>query len=369
MFLTIFSSCKTGRSIFKIKRKLTKQSKQLISNLKETQNNGSYLVGHQDDLAYGVHWKYEESNSDVFQITEDYPALFGWDISKIEHDSLNNIDGVPFLKIKSFIEEAYNKGGVNTIGWHMDNPITDGNSWDISKNIVPEILPKGTYNKKYNEWLDKGVTFFKSLKGKGGKKIPILFRPFHEFSGHWFWWGNKSCTPEQYKKLWIYTHQYLASKKVKNLIYVYNANDFSSKADFLKNYPGNQYVDIISFDAYQFGNSENDSLFVEKVSGQLSLLAELGKELNKPIALAETGYEQIPSTKWFSEVINKAIGDHKIAYILFWRNHGWHEEMNKMHYYLPYKGHPAAEDFKAYYKQPNTLFLNDILSKKIYKSH
>ena len=56
------------------------------------------LIGHQDDLAYGVGWKHITNNSDVKLVTGDYPALYGWDLSGIEKDHGNNIDNVPLLR-------------------------------------------------------------------------------------------------------------------------------------------------------------------------------------------------------------------------------------------------------------------------------
>jgi mannan endo-1,4-beta-mannosidase len=41
----------------------------------------------------------------------------------------------------------------------------------------------------------------------------------------------------------------------------------------------------------------------------------------------------------------EAIGDYKISYVLVWRNHGWLEKEQKMHYYAPYKGQLSEKDF------------------------
>src|SRR5690606_6288382 len=79
------------------------------------------LFGHQDALAYGYGWKYEDNRSDIKDITGEHPALYGWDIGGIEHGSQVNIDSVPFSKMKDFIRAAYDRGGVNTISWHLDN--------------------------------------------------------------------------------------------------------------------------------------------------------------------------------------------------------------------------------------------------------
>ena len=87
---------------------------------------------------------------------------------------------------------------------------------------------------------------------------------------------------------------------------------------------------------------------------------------HKLMAFAETGYEQIPDKNWWTNVLLKAIGNYKISYVLVWRNHGWQEKEQKMHYYAPYKGHLSEEDFKKFYELPETLFQKDISSKNLY---
>lgn len=167
----------------------TKETKALYKNL-HALSKKYVLFGHQDDLAYGVDWKYQEGRSDVKETAGDYPAVYGWDIGRIEHGSANNIDGVPFEKMKAYIKVGYERGAVITISWHFDNPLTGGSSWDTTRNTVKAILPKGDKHELYKQWLDKAAHFLLSLKGAKGEYIPVLFRPFHELTGRWFWWGS-----------------------------------------------------------------------------------------------------------------------------------------------------------------------------------
>lgn len=53
-------------------------------------------------------------------------------------------------------------------------------------------------------------------------KVPVLFRPWHEHTGSWFWWGEKLCTPEEYKALWHMTVDILRSDGVDNALYAYS---------------------------------------------------------------------------------------------------------------------------------------------------
>ena len=345
----------------------TPETENLYQNLILLQEKG-FLFGHQDDLAYGVKWRYEEGRSDIKDVTGDYPALYGWDLGGIEHQKSNNIDGVPFKKMKNWIKEIYDRGGVSTISWHMDNPLTMKNSWDSTSGSLRSILPNGEKHQLYLSWLDEAAQFLGNLKGSDGKKIPILYRPFHELTGNWFWWCKNNATPEEFKEIWRFTIHYLReTKKLNNLIIVYNTADFKSKEEFLEYYPGDDVVDVLSFDKYQYTNPVNDSSFITEVQNQLKIMNEVAVEHQKPMAIAETGYEQIPYENWWTKTLTEAIGNYKISFVLLWRNHGWQEQEKKMHYYAPYKGQLSEKDFIEFYNSPKTFFQKDITQENIYK--
>ncbi len=345
----------------------TPETVNLYQNLILLQEKG-FLFGHQDDLAYGVKWRYEEGRSDIKDVTGDYPALYGWDLGGIEHQKSNNIDGVPFKKMKNWIKEIYDRGGVSTISWHMDNPLTMKNSWDTTPGSLRSILPNGEKHQLYLSWLDEAAQFLGNLKGSDGKKIPILYRPFHELTGNWFWWCKNNATPEEFKEIWRFTIHYLReTKKLNNLIIVYNTADFKSKEEFLEYYPGDDVVDVLSFDKYQYTNPVTDSSFITEVQNQLKIMNEVAVEHQKPMAIAETGYEQIPYENWWTKTLTEAIGNYKISFVLLWRNHGWQEQEKKMHYYAPYKGQLSEKDFIEFYNSPKTFFQKDITQENIYK--
>jgi mannan endo-1,4-beta-mannosidase len=58
-----------------------------------------------------------------------------------------------------------------------------------------------------------------SLKGSDGKSIPILYRPFHELTGNWFWWCKNNATPQEFKQIWKFTINYLEKQKTTQLNY------------------------------------------------------------------------------------------------------------------------------------------------------
>lgn len=348
-------------------KKATPETVTLYQNLTRLTQKG-IMFGHQDDLAYGVNWKYEPGRSDVKEVAGDYPAVYGWDLGGLEQKSDKNIDGIPFDKMRQFIKDAKKRGGVITISWHQDNPLTGKNAWDTTPKSLVSALPGGQMHEKFKSWLDDAAVFLLSLKDEKGKAIPVLYRPYHELTGNWFWWCKNNASPKDFIALWKFTVDYLGQKGVHNLIYVYNTSGFKTRQEFLEYYPGPDYADILSFDNYQYKDPSTDNTFVEDCQRQFGIMDQVATEQHKIMALAETGYEQIPYEKWWTQTLTNAIGKYKISYVLVWRNHGWNQWMNppRMHYYAPYKGHPYEKDFIDFYKRDNILFEKDIAKEKLY---
>jgi Glycosyl hydrolase family 26 len=341
----------------------TKETINLYHNLKKLLQSG-FMFGHQDDLAYGVGWKYEKNRSDIKDVTGDYPAVYGWELGRLELDHDVNIDSVPFDKMKRFIRDAYEHGGVVTISWHLNNPLTGKTAWDPAPGTVASILPGGEKNELYKSWLDKVAAFMLDLKGKKGEYIPVLFRPYHELNGNWFWWGGKNCTPEEFKKLWKFTVSYLRDEKqVHHLLYTYNTDRYSSKEEYLEKYPGDEWVDVIGFDIYQRNNT-NDK-FIADIGRMLSTLEEIADTRNKIPALTEFGGNMADSSWWTGTFI-KGIGNHKISYVLGWRNAGKHTN-GHFEFYVPYTGQATAADFVKFYKSGKTFFQKDVEKEKLYQ--
>ena len=147
------------------------------------------LFGQQDALAYGVLWKKHKANrSDVKNIVGSHPAVIGWELSKIGQSPFN-IDSVDFSAMKKWIIKIHKQGGINTISWHMDNLVTGGNTWDTAGSVVQHILPGGSHHDQFLSKLDLFALFLNDLKYKN-RPVPIIFRPYHEHTGSWFWWGK-----------------------------------------------------------------------------------------------------------------------------------------------------------------------------------
>lgn len=372
IFITVADCNLFAQEISPADKNATKETMALYRNLFKLKEKG-YMFGHQDDLAYGVKWSYEKGRSDVKDVTGDYPAIYGYDLSGLEENNANNIDGVPFKKMREYIKDGYARGGVITLSWHFHSPLGAAKSaWDTTHGTVASVLPGGANHELFKKWLDAGAKFISSLKGAHGEAIPIIFRPFHELTGSWFWWGKNECTDFEFITLYRFVVYYLQHEKdLHNLLYAYNTSDnFKTEEEFLKRYPGDDIVDVLSFDAYQYDDPAKSDWFVKNVNNLLAIIEKTATERNKLTALAETGYEAIPYAEWWTQKLQKAIGENKISYVLLWRNnYGVNQWLAppRLHYYAPYKGHVSEQDFIKFYSQDKTLFEKDIAAKKLYQ--
>ncbi len=301
----------------------TKQTRALFKNLKAL-GEDAVLFGHQDDPAYGVHWKWEEGRSDVKEVTGAYPAVMGFDLGRIEFGRRRNIDNIPFNSMKRWIEEGYKEGRVITVSWHAWNPMTGRDSWSAGSGVA-EILPGGSHHEQYKARLDRVAAFFADLTTGFlglGNEVPVIFRPFHEQNGDWFWWGANRCTPEEYIALWRFTVDYLRNeKKLHNLLYAFSTDVVGSKQAFLERYPGDGYVDILGMDNYHDLKTDAG---IPDMTRRLRMLVELAEEKGKVAALTETGLEGIPDATWWTGRLLPSIKSdpvaRRIAYVLLWRN-------------------------------------------------
>lgn len=335
----------------------TQQLYELIQKLPEF----GIAFGHQDATAYGVNWKDEDRflrslslKSDVKSLSGQLPAILGFDLGHLELDRENNLDTVSFALMKNHIQRAYKKGAIITISWHPNNPVSGGSSWDTTP-AVSQILVGGKKHNTYKLWIYRLSEFFKSLTDKKGELIPVVFRPFHEMNGSWFWWGAGHCSSEEYKQLWRETSQMLTENEVNNLLYAYSPNTFNDITEFNNFFPGNQYVDILGVDVYNHGG---DQQFMIDLKRNLALLKTISEDNGKPYVLAESGnIKKNNTTDWWTQVFYQSINDSGIAWFLVWRN------ANTEHYFASYHQDTMAQDFKNFAQMKEILFLKDL--KKI----
>lgn len=328
----------------------------LINRLAQIQKQG-VMIGHQDDPMYGCSWKWEENRSDVKEVCGDYPAVMGFDLGDLELGKDKNLDGVPFDRMRKEIIKQRERGGIITLSWHTNNPATGKNAWDFEGDAVSKILPGGKLNKKFNSWLTMATNFINSLKTSDGHKVPVIFRPWHEMSGGWFWWGEGRCTAEQYKKLYRYTYNYMMRRGCSNIVWAYSPNlgdQTETVEHYEKYYPGDDVVDLIGIDIYQ--REPNNAQYQGWLRSELDVVKKVGENRKKLIALTETGYNNVPDSTWFTQTLLPVLKEYPICYVLLWRN-AWD---NPTENYIAAPGKTSEQDFKKFYADPKTLFVKDI---------
>lgn len=320
------------------------------------------MFGHQDDLASGVDWKELDARSDTQEITGDFPAVFGWDLGLLEVDKARNFDYVSISKIREYILKSNQLGGINTISWHSNNPSNPSQMVRTIKGSPPAIstlFSDSVLVKNYKGWLDKIAGFMLSLKASDGTLVPIIFRPFHENTGSWFWWGKDQCTAEEYIQLWRFTVDYLKNTKhVHNLLYAYSTDRFRTEQEYLERYPGDDYVDILGFDCYASARDTSGMQFRQDAGNMIAILKKLRFEKKKVLAFTETGAKLIPQVDWWTKSLLPVLRDSHLSYVLLWRNG------SRTSHWSAYAGHPSAPDFLKFYHNNITLFENDINRKK-----
>ena len=157
----------------------------------------------------------------VKQKTGKYPAVFATDLG----GQRTNLAQTRGQAINNMI--AYHKqGSIVALQYHMVQPdVADGSGFDAmhikgsSYTMIPEILTEGSaLNQEYNKRLDELAGYFHTLESND---VAVMWRPFHEMNGDWFWWSYQ----DRFKDLWIYTYNYLTNaKKCNNLLWVFSVN-------------------------------------------------------------------------------------------------------------------------------------------------
>lgn len=321
----------------------------LFYNLKKSSED-KIIFGHHHSTAYGVGWSGDKGRSDVKDVTGVYPGVIGWDFADLN-------DGQPVYpaQLWELVPEAYNNGIVNVFAWHFDNIVTGNNFYDTTI-VVKHIIPGGSHHKEYKKELDKIAHFVKHIVGKDGKVVPIIFRPFHEFDGSWFWWGKNFCTREEFISLWQFTVEYLRDYRgVRNILFAFSPDrNFQNEEEFLERYPGDKYVDLLGMDNYWDFKPEGEGL--DAITQKLKIITKLGTKKNKLVAFTETGSEKIPDDRWWTDKLLHVMDNDsiKIAFVMVWRN----AHLN--HFYAPHEGHPSSENFIEFKNDFSIIFSDEL---------
>ncbi|GHV58083.1 mannan endo-1,4-beta-mannosidase [Bacteroidia bacterium] len=272
-----------------------------------------------------ISWLYEK--------TGKKPALLGLDF--MDHTNVP----ASWRNNPNLIQDAVawkNSNGIVALCWHWRDPSLQTYEFYTERtNVDPRKIfePQSTEYAAMMRDMDIVAGYLKELQEQD---VPVLWRPLHEASGGWFWWGSQG--PEACKKIWqIMFDKFTNEHHLNNLIWVWTSE---ATANALSWYPGDQYVDIIGMDIYQEGNHGSQMLSFEELKKLYN-----GKKL---LALSECG--SIPD-------ITAMKRDHSIwSYCMPW--YGEHTKTTQWN---------SVNDWTASLLDPDVISLND-MPQNIYTS-
>ncbi len=394
------------------------QTVALYQYLKAVGESDATLYGHMEDTVLKA-GAAELSDSDTEDVTGSLAAIVGMDCgglfggfagkynerhpgAEIPDTNEGNIRAAAL-----FSNEAIERGAIVTLSSHMPNfsasvkregdfahsydgfDFTPADSYVLTGNCANQILPGGAFHEAYKAHLDVIADYVKQVKG------PVLFRPLHENTGSWFWWGKAFCDAQTYKSNYKYTVEYLRDEKgIHNLLYLYGpGSEAASLEEYEERYPGDEYVDLVGFDTYD-NNPVPDSegyTFRQSFENTLKLTDAFAKEHGKLMAVTETGMSSmktggIPETgnrrpEWYTEILDiMARPEYDCCYFMLWSNYA-----RSGGYYSPFVvekreggklfGHELLDSFISMYNDKNSVFaqdqaevMKDILAGKLAKA-
>ena len=260
----------------------------------------------------------------AYDLTAKYPALFGQDFGFEAGADKDSILARPELIAEA--ERQYRSGAVGTLTWHAVRP-TDDEPVSFRESVQghltdfewSELLTPGST--LYNRWCAQVDLIAGYLAQLRDARVPILFRPYHEITGNWFWWNGrkgKDGSAALYHQLYdrLVNHHHLD-----NLIWVWNAG--AGSGPYVAYFPGLEYADVLSSDIY--------GEFKPEFYNELLALAA-----GKPIALGEVG--AVPSPAVLKE-------QPKWTWFMSWSD-------------IVERGN-SVEDLRATYTAPNVLTRDD----------
>lgn len=220
----------------------------------------------------------------VYDASGKYPALIGFDLGFATGRNENEAWFKDYCrKAIDLAKDTYRRGGLPAFSWHWNDPSrkTDAFYADDSSICISDALNSdGSWNTSSDLYrnlihdIDIIADYFLELQEAD---MACIFRPLHEASGGWFWWGRNKIAADFVKLYHLVFDEMTKVKGVHNVLWVWNAG-----VDDVEWNPGDEYYDIVSADIYNnaFDYSSSSSTF-----DKLKTLTQ-GKKI---IALSENG--------------------------------------------------------------------------------
>lgn len=210
--------------------------------------SGKYTLTGQHNFPGQAHY----STDLAIKYTGKTPALYGTDwgfAAAGDKDSAY----VRHELVQELIRR-WQEGAVITLCWHAvrpieDEPVTFGANVQghITDAQFQDLLTPGTDIHKH--WCVQVDIIAEYLKQLQDARVPVLWRPYHEINGDWFWWnGYRPCTKQLYRQIY---DRLVNFHRLNHLLWVWNP-DRPARADrqFVDYFPGHDCVDVLALDCY-----------------------------------------------------------------------------------------------------------------------
>lgn len=308
---------------------LTERTENLRDNLKTYVNKG-IMIGQMYGTIEGIGWKNDSARSDIYEITNDNPAVVGYRIDGIESGADINPDSLRFADIRKNVIDYFHRNGLILMSWAMPEQTDDDKQIDL--------------------WTQELAKYFDSLQDQYGIKAPVVLfiNPLRDNA----WYGDLS--KDDYEDLFEKVTDALKDKDVTNVIYGYS-EEWNGK-QLRGYYPDG--ISVINLTYLLHANSGNGDEYAATLNRVLPQLASAASD-NNAVAGLTTGIEGLSDSTFFSSRLLPCLHKTRLSYVMFGPNHG---DFKDGHYYVPYPGisNDLIHDFTNFYNDPLTVFLSSL---------
>ena len=175
----------------------------------------------------------------IYNQSGHWPAILGVDYADFRR-------GITYQAPNVAAIAYWKQGGLVTVSTHLYDPVRTNGAGGLRDTDVDLNTLLDTNTAVHARWMHELDLIADGLQQLQTNGVVVLWRPFHEMNGNWFWWDGKD--PDTFKKVWQQMFDYFTQVRgLNNLLWVYAPNHGSNTAAY---YPGDRYVDIVGLDAY-----------------------------------------------------------------------------------------------------------------------
>lgn len=294
-----------------------KQTKQetveLLRDLSDA-SNPHWLIGQ--NAGHG-NWNlragYHRYVTGLETFTDDFPSLLGIDLG---YNEIPSRTSTAVQIVREFKDLPAGKNGIVAVSMHPPSPFRNSDCNDVRPANWDDLyVPGYIVQKRWQRTLDRVADTLLELQEAG---VVVLWRPFHEMNGGWFWWcarrsDDSWTSQEEFIALWKHMQRHFEKRGIENLLWVYSPavqTDAGQRpADFY--YPGDDVVDVVALDWYS--DDLND---LNKYRSYEQLV-----QLGKPMGLGEFGPSSVRNGRFDNVALARAMQRYPhLGFAMYWQS-------------------------------------------------